>query len=388
MKNRVGAVFKKTVKPCEIGFDTPADGKLLVSLAGDWVIGNDLPPIEEVQKNIQRHSSLRQICFNTEEILAWDSTFLTFLIKIKDISIQYEIEMESEGLPEGVQRLLTLAYAVPERKGARREGVREPLLARIGMKAIDAKRSSVEMLGFIGEASLVFMRLLTGKARFRRSDLALIIQDCGPQALPIVTLISFLVGLILAYMGAVQLQMFGAQVYVASLVGLGMARVMGALMTGIIMAGRTGASFAAQLGTMQVNEEIDAFKALGISPMEFLVLPRMLALILMVPLLTLYSDLVGILAGLLVGVTMLDIGVMEYYHQTVDSLTLMHFAVGLIQAAVFGVLIAIAGCMRGIQCGRSASAVGEATTSAVVTSIVFIVVSASILTITFNILGI
>jgi phospholipid/cholesterol/gamma-HCH transport system permease protein len=163
---------------------------------------------------------------------------------------------------------------------------------------------------------------------------------------------------------------------------------MGALMTGIIMAGRTGASFAAQLGTMQVNEEIDAFKALGISPMEFLVLPRMLALILMVPLLTLYSDLVGILAGFFVGVTMLDIGFMEYYHQTVDSLTLMHFAVGLIQAAVFGVLIAIAGCMRGIQCGRSASAVGEATTSAVVTSIVFIVVSASILTITFSILGI
>ena len=195
-------------------------------------------------------------------------------------------------------------------------------------------------------------------------------------------------GLILAYMGAVQLQLFGAQVYVASLVGLGMARVMGALMTGIIMAGRTGASFAAQLGTMQVNEEIDAFRTMGISPMEFLVLPRMLALILMVPLLTLYADLVGILAGLLVGVTMLDIGFMEYYNQTVNSLNLTQFLVGLIQAAVFGVLIAIASCMRGMQCGRSASAVGEATTSAVVTSIVFIVVSASILTIIFNVLGI
>jgi phospholipid/cholesterol/gamma-HCH transport system permease protein len=244
------------------------------------------------------------------------------------------------------------------------------------------------MLGFIGEATLTFVRLFRGRARFRRSDLALIIQECGPQALPIVTLISFLVGLILAYMGAVQLKLFGAQVYVASLVGLGMARVMSALMTGIIMAGRTGASFAAQLGTMQVNEEIDAFKTLGISPMEFLVLPRMLALIVMVPLLTLYSDLVGILAGFIVGVTMLDIGLMEYYYQTVESLTVMQFVIGLIQAAVFGILIAIASCMRGMQCGRSASAVGEATTSAVVTSIVFIVVAASVLTIIFNVLGI
>ncbi len=381
-------MLKKTVTPCKIAFSTPAADKLLINVAGDWVIGNDFPPIGDVQKNLEQHSSLRQISFNTEELLAWDSGFLTFLIKVRDICTQYEIEMNKEGLPEGVQRLLTLSSAVPERKGARRETVREPVLARIGVKALDFVRASGEMLGFIGEAFLVFVRLLSGKARFRRSDIALIIQECGPQALPIVTLISFLVGLILAYMGAVQLQMFGAQVYVASLVGLGMARVMGALMTGIIMAGRTGASFAAQLGTMQVNEEIDAYRTLGISPMEFLVLPRMLALILMVPLLTLYADLVGILAGLFVGVTMLDIGFMEYYHQTVVSLTLTQFAVGLIQATVFGVLIAIAGCMRGMQCGRSASAVGEATTSAVVTSIVFIVVAAGVLTIVFNQLGI
>ena len=381
-------MLKKTVTPCKIAFSTPAADKLLINVAGDWVIGNDLPPIGDVQKNLEQHPSLRQISFNTEELLAWDSGFLTFLIKIRDLSIQHKVEMEWEGLPKGVQRLLALSSAVPERKGARRETVKEPVLARIGVKALDFVRASGEMLGFIGEAFLVFVRLLSGKARFRRSDITLIIQECGPQALPIVTLISFLVGLILAYMGAVQLQMFGAQVYVASLVGLGMARVMGALMTGIIMAGRTGASFAAQLGTMQVNEEIDAYRTLGISPMEFLVLPRMLALILMVPLLTLYADLVGILAGLFVGVTMLDIGFMEYYHQTVYSLTLTQFVVGLIQAAVFGVLIAIAGCMRGMQCGRSASAVGEATTSAVVTSIVFIVVAAGVLTIVFSQLGI
>ena len=167
-----------------------------------------------------------------------------------------------------------------------------------------------------------------------------------------------------------------------------MVREMGALMTGIIMAGRTGAAFAAQLGTMQVNEEIDAFKALGISPMDFLVLPRMLALIIMMPLLVLYADIVGVLAGMFVANTSFDISVFEYYQQTARALDLRHFAVGICKGTVYGILIAIAGCLRGMQCGRSAQAVGQATTSAVVTSIVFIVIAASLLTIMFQKLGI
>jgi phospholipid/cholesterol/gamma-HCH transport system permease protein len=189
-------------------------------------------------------------------------------------------------------------------------------------------------------------------------------------------------------MGAVQLAQFGAQIFIANLVGLGMVREMGALMTGIIMAGRTGAAFAAQLGTMQVNEEIDAFRTLGIAPIDFLVLPRMLALILVMPLLVLYSDLVGILAGLLVSVLAFDIGVFEYYQQTIRALDLRHIAVGLSKGTVYGILIAFAGCLRGMQCGRSAQAVGQATTSAVVTSIVMIVVAASVMTIIFQQLGI
>src|SRR5262249_42661737 len=147
-----------------------------------------------------------------------------------------------------------------------------------------------------------------GAARFRRSDFLQILQECGGQALPIVSLISFLVGVILAYVGAIQLRTFGAQVYVADLVGIAMTREMGAMMAAIIMAGRTGAAFAAQLGTMQVNEEIDALQTLGIPAMEFLVLPRMLALALMMPLLGLYADLMGILGGAAVGVGLLDIG--------------------------------------------------------------------------------
>jgi phospholipid/cholesterol/gamma-HCH transport system permease protein len=244
------------------------------------------------------------------------------------------------------------------------------------------------MLDFIGEASMAFMRLFRGKAQYRRSDLFVILQDSGAQAFPIVSLISLLVGLILAFVGAIQLRMFGAQIYVADLVGIAMVRVMGAVMTGIIMAGRTGASFAAQLGTMQVNEEIDALKTMGISPMEFLVLPRMLSLMLMMPLLCLYADLMGILGGMIVGIFMLDLNVMEYFLETQRAVTLNNLWIGLFHSVVFGVLVALAGCLRGIQCGRSASAVGNATTSAVVTGIVSIIVATAIITLMCEVLGI
>jgi phospholipid/cholesterol/gamma-HCH transport system permease protein len=219
-------------------------------------------------------------------------------------------------------------------------------------------------------------------------DLTLTIQECGARALPIVSLISMLVGMILAFVGAVQLQMFGAEIYVANLVGIAMVRVMGAVMTGIIMAGRTGGAFAAQLGTMEVNEEIDALRTLGISPMEFLVLPRMLGLALMMPLLCLYADLMGILGGLIVGVGMLDLTLMQYFLQTRNALGLNHLLIGLFQGAVFGILVALAGCLRGMQCGRSAAAVGDASTSAVVTGIVSIIVATALVTIVCNVLGI
>jgi phospholipid/cholesterol/gamma-HCH transport system permease protein len=214
------------------------------------------------------------------------------------------------------------------------------------------------------------------------------IWNCGPQVLPIVTLISLLVSLILAFVGAIQLLMFGAQICVANLVAVAMVRVMGAVMAAVIMAGRTGAAFAAQLGTMQVNEEIDALKTLWVFPMEFLVLLRMLALVIMMPILCVYAGIMGILGGLIVGVGMLNLGLIEYLNQTQASPSLSYFWIGLFYSAVFGVLIALSSCLRGRQCGRSASAVGEATTSAVVTSIVAIVVATAAITMAFNVIGI
>jgi phospholipid/cholesterol/gamma-HCH transport system permease protein len=374
--------------PCEMEFSRPADDTLLVKLSGSWEMGNEIPSADEVRKQIEADTGIKRIVFHTEEITDWGSALLIFLRGVVDQCKQKNIHVKEEGLPKGVQRLLELASAVPEKKDARKQVGRASFLSIIGENAIAFIQSSGEMLEFIGEASVAFGKLLIGKARFRRSDLFHIIQQCGAQALPIVSLISLLVGLILGFVGAIQLQMFGAEIYVASIVGIAMVRVMGAIMTGIIMAGRTGAAFAAELGTMTVNEEIDALTTMGISPMEFLVLPRMLALMLMMPLLCLYADLMGILGGFIVGVGMLDLGTVEYYNMTKASVSLNNLWIGLFHSAVFGVLVALSGCLRGMQSGRSASAVGDAATSAVVTGIVSIIVATAIITLICNVLGI
>ncbi len=346
-----------------------------------------LPSADEVEKKLEESARIHRVVFASDGISGWDSGLINFLRNVIKLCNRRNIEVDNSGLPEGAQRLLKLAFAVPEEATGRH--VEPPsVLKYVGEVTLDLIHGAPAMVRFIGEVTLAMGRLLRGKAQYRRSDLALVLQEAGPQALPIVSLISFLVGLILAYMGAVQLAQFGAQIYIADLVGIGMSREIGALMTGIILAGRTGAAFAAQLGTMQVNEEIDAYRTLGISPIDFLVLPRMLALILMAPLLTLYASLVGMVAGMLVAVLAFNVDMNEYYQQTLSALTMQHFLVGLSKGVVYGTLIAIAGCLRGMQCGRSASAVGEATTSAVVTAIVFIVISASLMTIMYQKLGI
>ena len=386
-------LMKKTINEREIiennlDLNRTSDGVLLVRLKGIWKIVHPLPSADVVEKQLTTGLHVERVSFDTSELTDWDSGLLTFLMNVKEFCSQNKIRIETDGLPEGARRLLRLASAVPERKGARKESKKEFFVSLLGGKAIDFFRSASDMIAFIGEAAIAFANFLVGRATFRRSDLFLLLQECGAQALPVVSLISILLGLILGFVGAIQLKMFGAQIFVADVVAIGMVRVMGAIMTGIIMAGRTGAAFAAQLGTMEVNEEIDALKTLGISPMEFLVLPRMIALIIMMPLLCVYSDLLGILGGLIVGIGMLDLGFIEYMNRTQQAVSLTTFWVGLFHSAVFGVLVALSGCLRGMQCGRSASAVGYAATSAVVTSIVSIIVATAIITFVCQVLGI
>jgi len=363
-------------------------GVLLVRIAGNWRIGDKLPAAAELQERLETEPKVRAIAFYSKKLGDWDSSLLNFLIKLIRFCDQQRLPLKKIGLPDGLHRLVDLATAVPEKKDTGKGAGREAFFARVGSHTLSVAQSATETFTFIGDVFLAFLKMLAGKANFRRSDLLLIIQECGVQALPIVSLICLLVGLILAFVGAVQLALFGAQIFVADLVGISMTRVMGAIMTGIIMAGRTGASFAAQLGTMQVNEELDALTTLGVSPIEFLVLPRMLALTLMMPLLCLWADLMGILGGMIVGVLMLDINVLQYYAQTKAAIGLHQIWIGLFHSLVFGVLVALAGCLRGMQCGRSASAVGQATTSAVVTSIVSIIVATAIITFICNVLGI
>lgn len=240
---------------------------------------------------------------------------------------------------------------------------------------------------FVGQVLQALGRLFRGKAMMRFSDLIWQIDQAGPRSVAIVSLVSGLVGVILAYMGAVQLQRFGAQTFIADLVTIGAVREVAALMTGIILSGRIGAAFAAQLGSMQANEEIDALKALGVDPVDHLVLPRVLALLLVAPLLTAYAALVAVLAGWAVAVAIFGVVPAEYLYRSNQALTLTHVFVGMAKGTVYCVLVGLAGCRQGLNAGRSAQAVGEAVTRSVVQAIVWIVVAASLLTIALQRVG-
>jgi phospholipid/cholesterol/gamma-HCH transport system permease protein len=379
----VHGVSETTSGRGEVRCSRPTAETLRVELVGHWRGPDEVPALTGVEQALEAAPGVQRLTLATTALSGWDSGLVTWLLDLLALAARRQLVVERDGLPSGLQRLLHLATAVPERQGARRETSRAPVLDRIGQATLALMASVGDLLGFVGDAVFALGAFLRGRARFRRVEFILLIQECGVQALPIVTLICFLVGAILAFIGAVQLAMFGAQIYVANLVGMAMVLEMGAMMTAIIMAGRTGAAFAAQLGTMTVNEEIDALTTLGLSPMEFLVVPRLLALVTMMPLLTLYGDLLGILGGGLIGVTVLGISPVEYFHQTRDALTLTACAQGLIKGSVYGMLVALAGCLRGMQCGRSAAAVGQAATSAVVTGIVCIITASAILTVIF-----
>ncbi len=357
-------------------------------LAGDWVIGNQLPDINELSQTLQQQPELKQLSINCQTLGFWDSRLISFILLLQKDLVQRQIELDRSGLPSGVIKLLELASKHPERSGIEKQYQPDNSIEKLGKILISSWYESEKFIIFVGETALSLKRFFNAKARFRSQDFVLLLQECGPSALPIITLISLLIGLILAFMGAIQLRQFGADIYIANLVAIGMSREMGAMMTAIIMAGRTGAAFAAKLGSMQVNEEINAFKTMGIPAIDFLVLPRILALLLMMPLLTLYANVIGMMGGLFVGVGLMDITLLEYYLQTQQSITLVDWFIGLSKSVVYGFLIALIGCMSGIQCGHNASAVGQATTTAVVRSIVFIIVADAIFTLIFESLGI
>lgn len=353
-------------------------GKTALELAGDWKIG--VTPEFKGDETIPWPDS-----FDTARLGAFDSTLPAYLLrKLR------ETEMESpslEGLRDDLRGLMELALKVPERDDAKSHDGETHAITKLGIRSSNAWLSLMAFLEFTGDTVLSIFRFFTGRGGFRARDFWLSVQECGVGALPIVALISFLIGMILAFVGNVQLASFGASLYIADLVGIAMVREMGVMMTAIIMSGRTGAAFAAHIGSMNANQEIDALKTFGFNPFDFLVLPRLFALVLMMPILTIYSNVIGILGGMLVGA---GVGIPPQLFLT-EMLTIVDLtqgSLGIIKSVFFGVAIAMAGCFHGMRSGRSSAAVGEATTRAVVASITAIIVLDSAFAIIFTILDI
>jgi phospholipid/cholesterol/gamma-HCH transport system permease protein len=363
---------------------------LLIGFAGDWLARASLPGFGPVESAfaVTGPAPVKAMAFQTAGLGRWNSGLMTFILKCFDLCKQKNVEFQSQTLPPGVSALLQMAEAVPEKKGTARSAARRPFLERLGLSAMSTSSGAMSGITFGGESVMALLKLLRRQAQFRWADTFLVMQECGPKALGIVALINFLVGMILAFMGATQLRQFGASIYTADLVAIATVREMAAIMTGIIMCGRTGAAFAAQLGTMKVNQEIEAFQTFGFSASEFLVLPRVLALIAMMPILVLFAILISILGGFLVATLMLHVTPTLYLNRTVQAITVTSFLLGIFKGTYFGVVVALTGCMRGIQCGTSAAAVGLATTSAVVTGITFIVASDGVFAVICNALGI
>lgn len=372
---------------CQATLRPGPPGDLVVVLDGAWVRAAERPDLDRVRTGLSDRT-VRRVGFEDSGLTQWDSTLLAFLLRLRAECLRAEIEVDFGGLRQGLRTLLRLATAVPERDPQRPLPAAVTPVHQVGRAAIQGGRRLAATVSFVGDCALAVANACRGRAQFRGVDVLQVLYACGPDALGIISLIAFLVGLILAFVGAIQLRVFGAQIYVADMVGIGMVRELAAVMTGVVMAGRSGAAFAAQIGTMQVNDEVDALRTMGINPVEFLVLPRLLALTLMMPLLCLYADAMGLLGGGVVGVGMLDLDLVRYWHQTRAAVKLNHLTVGVVMGTVFGVLVALAGCWRGLQCGRSSLEVGRAATSAVVTGIVWIVVATAIMTVICHVLGV
>ncbi len=352
-----------------------ADGSsLIVALAGDWCIAQRPPRFESLVDDRASATLRRQptLAFDTAALGAWDTSLLVFLLQAQAYGDAHGMTADTSGLPDRAVRLLDLANAVPERVQAELPA-RASFVTRFGSAVLDAWREFMATVTFVGDVALSIAGLVTRRTHMQWRQFWVVVQANSSGALPIVTLIALLVGVIIAFLGVVVLERFGAGYYVSYLVGFGMLREMAALMTGIIIAGRTGAAFAAELATMKVTEEIDAYTTLGVSPVDHLVLPRILGIFVMMPLLTLYANAVGIGGGMLVSRALLDLSFEQFMNGLLSAVTLSDGLLGLLKGTIFGLIVGVSGCMKGLQGGSDASAVGRAATSAVVLGITLIV---------------
>jgi phospholipid/cholesterol/gamma-HCH transport system permease protein len=339
-----------------------------VALCGDWVARADGVDFAAAKQVIR--PGVKIIAFDAARLGHWDSGLIAFLINLRDAANSHSVAFDEEGLPRAAQRLLHLLSA-PAAKTPQRPPT--TVLDRIGLWAIDIWIEGVEVSALVGDVVLRGAVALSGRAAMRTSDLIDAMYDAGVGALSIVALVGVLVGGILAFIGASELSKFGAGIYVANLVAVGMVREMAALVTAIIMAGRTGGAYAAQIAAMEGAQEIDALRALGIPVFDYLILPKVLALSAMMPILYLYGCMIGIFGGLCVGAATLHVTAVSFFVEAQKSLSGVAFSLGLAKSLCFGAFIAVVACRVGLRAQRNAAAVGAAATTAVVVGIVGVI---------------
>ena len=375
---------KKATFPAKADVQIDSDD-IVLRISGDWKLGEPHPLSSDVLAEIP--PTAKRLSFKADALGTYDSSLIGLVLKVSSVFHSRGAEVDFKTLPEGIDSMLYLATAVASAK-TKKNIPYTNFVNLVGTRTIDMISSLKRYITFFGDITIALFKLLLARARLRKIDVLSIVQKSGPEALPIVALISFLVGLILAFVGSIQLAKYGSEIFVADLVGIAMVREMGAMMVGIVMSGRTGAAFAAELGSMKVNEEISAFKTFGISPIEFLVLPRIIALVCMFPLLTVFADAIGMLGGLVIGVGMFDISYEQYINRTLAALNIVQISTGVGKSVIYGIIVACIGCRMGLACENSSSGVGRATTSSVVQSITWIIVADAVFAVIFTIFDI
>ena len=343
---------------------------------GVWVLDREAPSFNEFLKNDAIKADIQSLMLETKDLKDWDSSLLVFLNQAKEWADGRTMGFNCDCLPHGLGRLMLQTQSAIDSRTEAKDPEGLPNFAQeVGDYTLKYWTDLRVFADFIGEIVFSFFRLIIGKYRMRWVDCFRAMQDTGPMALPIVGLISFLIGVTLAFQAADLLEDFGSEFFTPAFVGLAMVREMGPIMTAIVLAGRTGSAFASTIGSMKVAEEIDALRTLAVSPVDYLVLPRVIGLSIMTPLMVIYANALGVIGGMLVAKVKLNMPVQTYVQETFLNISLTDISSGLIKSSVFGMIIAYSGCLRGMNCENSSTGVGRATTSAVVTSLLFIIIS-------------
>jgi phospholipid/cholesterol/gamma-HCH transport system permease protein len=361
------------------------EGSMVLSLSGDWTARNEAA-LAQAPEPLLEHSDIKEILFDSSNLGRWDSSLLIFLLSVCEASRRRHIVLDPTGLPAAARRLLALVPAEPPVVIATLP--RTGLVERVGGWIIGRWLDAVAFTTLVGEAALRTVPALRGKARMRTQDLLAGIHDAGVAALPMVALVNILVGAIIAFVGGIQLRRLGAEIYVSNLIGVTEVREMAPLVTAIVMSGRTGSAYAAEIAAMQGSGEIDALRALGVPIFDYLILPRVTALTVMMPLLGMYAGALGILGGFVVAVDMMHITAGAFTTHLRAAVAGPDIVLGLVKSIVFGSWVATASCRIGLKAGSSATDVGRAATTAAVSGIVGVIALDALLDACANALGI